>query len=370
MKKVLLLMGRYLPGYKDGGPLRTMVNVTDALGEEYEFYIAAYDRDHGDTKPYEGIVYDRWNQVGKAKVWYVQPGGFTKSLILQLAEGMDTIYLTSFYGAYGYNTLLLKRLGKLKQPVALASMGVFSQAALAKKALKKTVFIGLCKLLGLFKNVTWSVTSELEAQDVKKSVGKKIRYVVAEDIPRPNVPGIKDNTTGPLRVIFLSRICEHKNLELAIDALIATGNPDMAFTICGPVQEEQYWESCKKKLEKLPCPWTYAGNTQAEDVQETFAHQDVLILPTKSENYGHVIFEALSVGCIPVISDRTPWDVVAQKQAGFVLPLQTEAFADAITAVAQMPYEKRNEMRERGVAIAAEKVEQTRRTTGYRKLFG
>lgn len=370
MKKILLLMGRYLPGYKDGGPLRTIVNVTDALGDEYEFYIAAYDRDHGDTKPYDGITYDTWNQVGKAKVWYVQPGGFTRDFVLKLAKGMDLIYLTGFYGAYGYNALLLKRFGKLKQPVALASMGVFSQAALAQKALKKTVFIRLCKLLGLFKKVTWSVTSELEAQDVKKAIGKKIRYVVAEDIPRPNVPGRKEKTAGPLRVIFLSRICAHKNLDLAIDALIATGCKDMTFTICGPVQEEEYWEKCREKLKKLPCPWSYMGNTQAADVQGTFSQQDVMILPTKSENYGHVIFEALSVGCIPVISDKTPWGAVAERGAGYVLPLQAAAFAEALGQLARMPREEREAMGEKGVALAKEKVETARRTTGYRKIFG
>ena len=370
MKKILLLMGRYLPGYKDGGPLRTMVNVTDALGEEYEFYIAAYDRDHGDTTPYEGIAYDRWNQVGKAKVWYVRPGGFTRKLILQLAQGKDLVYLTGFYGSYGYNTLLLKRFGKLKQPVALASMGVFSQAAMAQKALKKTVFIRLCKLLGLFKQVTWSVTSELEAQDVKNNIGRNIRYVVAEDIPRPNVPGQKEKTAGPLQVIFLSRICAHKNLDMAIDALIAADCKNMTFTICGPIQEEEYWQMCQEKLEKLPCPWSYMGNTQAEDVQGVFAQQDVLILPTKSENYGHVIFEALSVGCIPVISDTTPWGVVAEAGAGYVLPLKTDAFAQALTELAQMPEEKRYAMGEKGVVIAKEKVDLARRTTGYRKIFG
>lgn len=370
MKKILLLMGRYLPGYKDGGPLRTMVNVTEALGDEYDFYIAAYDRDHGDTMPYDGITYDAWNQVGKAKVWYVRPGGFTRDLILKLAEGMDLIYLTGFYGSYGYNTLLLKRLGKLHQPIALASMGVFSQAALRQKALKKTLFIRLCKLFGLFKNITWSVTSELEAQDVKKAIGKKIRYVVAEDIPRSDVPGQKERADGPLRVIFLSRICAHKNLDLAIDALVAADCKDMTFTICGPVQEVDYWEKCREKLEKLPCPWAYMGNTQAADVQETFSRHDVLILPTKSENYGHVIFEALSVGCIPVISDQTPWNTVAELGAGYVLPLQISAFAEAMGQLSRMSRNELDAMGEKGVALAKEKVETARRTTGYRKIFG
>ena len=97
MRKILILMGRYLPGHRDGGPLRTMANVTEALGDEYEFFIGCLDRDHGDTQAYPGIRRDAWNQVGKARVWYVAPGGFTNELLLMLAEGKDLIYLCGFY---------------------------------------------------------------------------------------------------------------------------------------------------------------------------------------------------------------------------------------------------------------------------------
>ena len=71
MRKILILAGRYLPGYKDGGPLRTLINLTDALGDEYEFYIACFDRDQGETQPYTDILgiklekqrYGMFNQV-------------------------------------------------------------------------------------------------------------------------------------------------------------------------------------------------------------------------------------------------------------------------------------------------------------------
>lgn len=370
MKKILILMGRYLPGHKDGGPLRTIINVTEALGDEYEFYIAALDRDHGDTEPYPNIAYNAWNPVGKAKVWYVQPGGFTSKLILSLAENKDVIYLSSFYDPYGYKTLLLKKKGRIKCPVALASMGVFSKEALARKSAKKAVFITACKVLGLFKGITWSVTSELEADDVKRVIGRNIQYVVAEDIPRAAVPGLRDKEAGPLKIVFLSRICEHKNPGMVIDAVAALRSKHAVLTICGPVQEAEYWERCQTKLQKLDCQWHYAGDIPSDQVQEVLAGQDVLVLPTKSENYGHVIFEALSVGCIPVISDRTPWAVVAEKGAGYVLPLDTEAFTAAIDELAQMAPEERTRMAKAGVELAKEKIRIAREKTGYRKIFG
>jgi len=50
-KDILIIMGRYLPGYKDGGPVRSIKNLTDFLGREYNFKILTCDRDHGDTEP-------------------------------------------------------------------------------------------------------------------------------------------------------------------------------------------------------------------------------------------------------------------------------------------------------------------------------
>lgn len=369
MRKILILMGRYLPGHKDGGPLRTMINITDTLGDEYEFYIACLDRDHGDMKSYPDIKIGEWNQVGKAKVWYVAPGGFTNSLILQLAKGMDVIYLTSFYLDFGYKTLLLRKKGRIKCPVALASMGVFSKEALGHKAMKKKLFITGCKRLGLFKQVVWSVTSELEAADVKRVIGDSAQYVVAEDLPRMTIPGRKDKISGPLKVAFLSRICDHKNLDFAIRA-IKGAKHNIEFTIYGPIQEEIYWQGCLQQLKHVKFKWSYMGDVPSEKVQERLSEQDVLILPSKSENYGHVVFEALSVGCIPIISDRTPWNSIAESNAGYVLPLNECAFTTALDEIAEMTAAEQNEIKNAAVMLARKKVQQSREQTGYRIIFG
>lgn len=371
MKNILILSGRYLPGHKDGGPLRTLINVTDALGDEYDFYIACLDRDHGDTQPYSDIKKDAWNQAGKAKVWYVSPGGFTDELLLKLASKVDLIYLCSFYDDYGYKTLILKKRGKISCPVVLASMGVFSKGALSHKALKKKVFINGCKAFGLFKGITWSVTSEVEAEDVKREIGKNIRYIIAEDLPRTTIPGYTQRKE-PFSVAFLSRICPQKNLLAAIKILKFV-KADVQFFIYGPDQDKEYWERCKKELETLPSniTWTYCGDVPSEEVQPKFTQHDVFLFPTMGENYGHVIFEALSTGCIPVISDQTPWVEIKENHAGFIYSLnQLGDFSRAIDMLAQMNPADREQMAQNAVQIAKDKVEKNRRETGYRKIFG
>ncbi len=368
MRKIIIFSGRYLPGHKDGGPLRTIINVTDALGEEYDFHIACLDRDHGDTEAYPNIRMNEWNQVGNAKVWYVQPGGFSDKMILKLIQGMDCIYLTSFYDDYGYKTLLLKRKGKISQPIYLASMGVFSTGALTQKALKKKVFITGCKALGLFNNITWSVTSEIEAEDMKRVICKNAKYIIAEDLPRTNVPGRSAPQHEPMKVAFLSRISPKKNLLRAIEELQKV-KAEMKFTIYGPVEDQEYWRKCQNALKLMPNHVTceYAGDVPTEKVQDALAQNDVFFFPTLGENYGHVIFEALSVGCIPVISDQTPWHEITSRKAGYELQLDGN-FASVLDELATRT--DREILAEKSVQIAKDRVEKNRRETGYRTIFG
>ena len=88
-KDILIIMGRYLPGYKDGGPVRSVKNLVDYLGKEYNFKILTCDRDHEDERMYPNIKVNDWNEVGNANVYYVPPKGFKMSLIKELANKCD-----------------------------------------------------------------------------------------------------------------------------------------------------------------------------------------------------------------------------------------------------------------------------------------
>ena len=376
MKKILIFIGGYLPGHKYGGPLTTVKNLTEALGDEYQFFIVCPDRDLGEEKPYSDIVYNEWNTVGKAKVWYIKPNGFTFKMIRQTAEEFDLIYSCGFYDDYAYKTLILNKFGKLHgKPVVIASMGVFSKGALAQKALKKKVFITVCKVLGLFKKIKWSVTSELEASDIRNIIGNKAECIIAEDMPRTDVPGIaaEKKYNGTLKIAFPSRISPKKNLLGAIKSL-AEIKKEIFFTIYGPKEDKDYWTVCEKELKKLPdnIHWNYAGDLPSQSVQEALQCNDVFLFPTFGENYGHVIFEALSVGCIPVISDQTPWGIIATEKAGYVLNLTEDmkAFTDKVNELCEMSARQRRTMAENAVRLAEEKVKKSKKETGYRNIFG
>ncbi len=372
MRTIAILCGRYLPGYKDGGPLRTIVNICDCLGKEYRFKIITNDRDHGDAVAYPNIKYDAPNYVGNAEVWYLKPGGFTFSNIRDLTKDADVVYCCGPYDAYAYKSMILKRFGKIKQPLVIASMGTFSQGALAIKSWKKKLFLRICKLFGLFKKVVWSATSALEQQDVKRCIGENVNCYIAEDLPRKIDSNLHKEKREILHGVFLSRICEMKNLLYAIEVLKDIQQP-VFFDVYGIIEDVAYWERCQSALKELPpnVTWSYKGEAAPEKVVEIFADYDFFLFPTLGENYGHVIYEALAGGCIPIISDQTPWLDLADKKVGYVLPLDDKkAFTDTVHGLCAMPSEELSEWQCRAKQYTEKKYQQSIENTGYRIVFG
>jgi len=56
-------------------------------------------------------------------------------------------------------------------------------------------------------------------------------------------------------------------------------------------------------------------------VCQTLAAYHLFLLPTRGENFGHAILEALSAGCPVLISDQTPWRGLESSGIGWALPL-------------------------------------------------
>jgi glycosyltransferase involved in cell wall biosynthesis len=55
-----------------------------------------------------------------------------------------------------------------------------------------------------------------------------------------------------------------------------------------------------------------------------------------SENFGHVMVEALSAGCPLIISDRTPWRDLETKHIGWDLPLDSLKWKETLNRAIEM----------------------------------
>lgn len=332
---ILTFTGGYLPGFKAGGPIRSLANMASQLGDDFDFRFVAPDRDLGETIAYPNVEVNRWNAVDKAQVFYRSPGpAGWRALVESLRElDYDLIYLNSFFSPdVSLRPLLYRRIGKLRRrPVLLAPRGEFSPGALALKPLKKQAFLKLTGAIGFHKEILFQASSDHEATDIRRAI-KATRtlpssnIMVASNLQRRERQELSRATSrrsgDPLRGVFLSRISPKKNLAGALSMLAQVSCP-VAYDIYGPIEDPAHWAQCVELATALPAHVTvqYRGELRPEAVERVLSSYDFFFLPTLGENYGHVIREALSAGLPVLISNQTPWRNLAAASAGADLPL-------------------------------------------------
>ena len=331
----------YLPGYKGGGPIKSIKNMTEQLGDDISINVVTSDRDLGDDTPYFSIDLGEWTRVDNAFVFYVQPG---MKFYLQLAKliwqkDYDLIYLNSFFSLrFSLFPLLLAK--TLQQRVLLAPRGEFSEGALSIRWLKKNIFIRISKMLRIHCSSVFQASSVFEVEDIRSTLGPEVDIKVAENISAQEFAGdLPICSAGPLKAVFLSRISPKKNLLAALEILRKAQQP-LCYHVYGPIEDNEYWERCKQVIGALPThiKVEYKGTLTPDQVITTLAEYDVFFLPTKGENYGHVIAEALCAALPVVISDTTPWRNLEQLGIGWDLPLSDpDAFCTVLDKLALMP---------------------------------
>lgn len=346
---VLVFLESYLPGFKAGGPLRSIENLVGALGEEFQFRIITLDRDLGDKVPYPVVAVNRWVRVGKADVMYLRPGWRGLLRVVALLRSVDSetvLYLNSYFARLFSMLAMLTRWLKLCRPrsVVLAPRGEFSPGALSLKRRRKLLFITISRWFGIHKNIIWHASTELEVTDILRmfpqlsnagaaSSNSNANYgpnttgviVTARDLAALSLPverRTRQKTAGRLRVVFISRISRKKNLLGALRTLERVSG-DVTVDIYGPLEDMAYWDECQRKIAALPTDIRvkYWGKIDHEKVGHTFAEHDLFLFPTLGENYGHVIHEALAEGCPVLISDQTPWRNLEDQGVGWDIPL-------------------------------------------------
>lgn len=380
--RILTFTDYFLPGFKAGGPIRTIANMVERMGQEHEFLIFTRDRDLGATSAYAGVVVGAWNRLGTARVFYATPGpGRLRQLRRVLREeAHDVLYLNSFFS--WQNTLLpllLRWLGQDRgRAVVLAPRGEFSAGALGLKSTKKRFYIALAKKLGIYHRITWQASSENEAADIRRVMGAIAGNIVVAPNLLPFAASGEvmggaaplPRSAGPLRIVFLSRISPMKNLDYLIRAMQRVRLP-VVFNIFGPAEDEAYWAACRQLLAALPVnvQASYHGPVSAEQVPGIFAQHDLFVLPTRGENFGHVIFEALNAGTAVLLSDRTPWQGDADGALEVLSLDDPVAWAHAIERRCGLDATALSDLRRAALAYAGAQIGSSRALDMNRRLF-
>jgi len=350
-RRVLAFIGAFLPGYKAGGPIKSMVKMLDNLPDSVKVTLVTADRDLGDSVPYPGLS-GKVVHRGPHEIYYLNwrdPRQWMTLLRWARRNPLDLIYVNSLWSPlFTVLPVVAHRLGLLEsREVLLAPRGELSPGALRIKSTRKQVFLLAWSPLLRGIDPMWHASTEMEEREIHR-VFPWARTVV--QIDSASEEPIKDIIASGQRArfVFISRISEIKNLHLGLEALQLVRS-EVDFDIYGPLEDANYWTTCRRLMNELPdnVRANYRGMLRPEQVRETFAKYDGFILPTLGENFGHVIAESLSSGCPVICSQHTPWTEVLNQGGGAALTeLDARLWADEISWRAeQTPSQRDNAKR-------------------------
>lgn len=334
---VLVFIDWYAPGFKAGGPVRSMVNMVDHLRDRVDFHIVTTDTDYTETVPYPGIVPDRWTTLpGGEQVWYASAQRIDSATWKRLlaTRTWDAVYINGMYSRW-FSIMPLWLLRGTAQRRIVAVRGMLAHGMMRHGAMKKRLFLTAMRGLGCYAGVTFQATNATEVDDVRRWVGPNATVHLVPNLARKSAGlerPVRTKRSGELRLLSVARIAVEKNTLFAIERL-QDMEGDITFDLYGPIYDARYWQRCQEAIAALPpnVKVRHKGVVDPERVPELLADHHALYMPSQGENFGHAMAEALATGLPLLISDRTPWRGLVEQHAGWDLPLEEPvAFTQAV----------------------------------------
>jgi glycosyltransferase involved in cell wall biosynthesis len=216
-------------------------------------------------------------------------------------------------------------------------MGALGQWALKQKSIKKYFFLKTFYIFLLKNTKVILVSSYLEKKELLNifpDLDSKIQ-ILPIGIDQPSI-SLKKKQLKINKFLFISRLHPKKNIEFLIElwSILVKEKIDLYLDLVGE-GDLDYTNKLKKKVKyyNLEKNINFAGPKYFNDLDIFYKKNQIFIFPSKSENFGVVILEALSNGLPVITSNQTPWEDLDLKKCGWRLNLDIESFQDLLKKI-------------------------------------
>jgi glycosyltransferase involved in cell wall biosynthesis len=314
--KILLVCNSFLP--EDGGSYTAISELSHSLSSKGI-----------STK----IYHNNNNDLFKLQVSYY------------VIKKFDIVHIFGIWSPFVNIIIYLAK--KLKKKIIVSPIGYLEKWSLEQSVIKKKIawFIYQKKILELCDYI--HVTSEEEFSEIKKFNFLNVKIILLPhgklNIIYPDIKILNDNKYK--RLVFFSRIHKKKGLLELVEAWNILRPQDWELEIIGPVANLNYKKEIQKKIiyynlndKVFFSPPVYDEYSK----QLKIYNSEALILPSKNENFGFSICEAMFLSRTVICSLETPWKKINNAQVGFCLPLSN--INDIIFALKKIFKFNRNEL--------------------------
>ena len=223
---------------------------------------------------------------------------------------------------------------KLNKPLVMMPRGSFSAERLKISKWMKRIVGAIDRHYSARAVSIWA-TSKAEAGEISSYVpGANVEiFPIGLDVGK----FIKSSCNGKI-LLYFSRISPIKGLDMLAEAwrrVVASGQPPVdggwKLMIVGP-DDRGYAEEIKKGFaEKCPSgSYEFKGPVYGEDKIRLLSSVDAFILPTRNENWGIAVAEAMA-SALPVICTKgAPWECLETANAGWWTDVSVEGIERAL----------------------------------------
>ncbi|MEP7111258.1 MAG: glycosyltransferase [Ferruginibacter sp.] len=346
MTTIFICIDWFYPAYKAGGPVQSIANlVAQYQRPDTRFKIFCSNADLDGTIV-KGVAFDKWvNYNAFTQVWYASKANQKIKFIkdeLKRSE-TDILFINGIYSWY-FNIVPLFF---CKAPRKIISVrGMLHPGALGQKPLKKKIYLWWWKIAGVHRRCQFHASNEDEKLFIQRILGRQTTVFVASNFPRVlSLQTATGKETGSLQLVSVALISAMKNYLPVFQAL-ANCAENITYDIYGPVKDKDYWQACLEQVKRLPSNIVvnYHGDIEPAKIESALSGSQVFILPSKSENFGHAIYEALSSGKPVITSNKTPWNNLKDQKAGMNITVENAGeLENAISFFAAMEQEEFSE---------------------------
>ncbi|WP_418992004.1 glycosyltransferase [Alistipes sp.] len=285
------------------------------------------------------------------------PYEYSKNFKLHL-ESNTNYELYHGNGLWTYPTHITAKIArKFGKPCIIAPHGMLYPQGLAVSPFKKKLALTLFQRHDLETAVCLQATCLDELQHIRACNLKTPVAIIPNGLPVSTdlIPRLKTNNTR--RFAFVGRINRIKNIDRLLVAWQKLGNKtrDCELLIIGEGDEiyknELLAYVATHHLENVH----FTGFISGDALSRTVRTLDYQVLPSKSENFGMVVPEALILGVPVIASTGTPWKELDTYRCGWWIANDPDTLADALHAAIHTSETERLAMGERGRTLVMEK---------------
>jgi len=195
----------------------------------------------------------------------------------------------------------------------------------------------------------WIATSELEREDLRaagvpsQKVLLRFNGIDREEFNKLPPFGAFRKSVGipddERLILFLGRLIPRKGADLLIEALPQISDGRIKLVIAGPEGESGYLAFLRDKAQTLGVDQRvlFPGPLYEDSQKAAFVDATVFALPSRYENFGNTVAEAIACGTPVVVSDRCGIAPLVDQRAGLVTAYDSKALARTLDELLSNP---------------------------------